>query len=282
MRAALRRAKGEADLALADINDGLAREPGNAAGLLARAQLRQGKGDAAAAIADYDAILKIDPNNAQIYYQRGSARERLSQRDGAIDDYRLALARDQNMTDARKALARLKVDDRQNKPRVAEQDKKPETAIKTPEKTADDKTGAIKVAPLKDEKKISVAIKSDEMPTQPAPKSQDMKSDGKIVRDGREHPSAERNTAKREAERRGKQHECEARLRKEREKPCASPISTGRSSRRSPAIGGPVRLKRDATSSHMKAAGAIRALPIFGTTGVSGLRQTPRNPVANK
>ena len=57
-RASLRKSKGDIDQALADANEGLARQPDNTAGLLARAQIKQMKGDTAGTIADYDALLK--------------------------------------------------------------------------------------------------------------------------------------------------------------------------------------------------------------------------------
>ncbi len=119
---------------LADLNDGLSRQPGNIAALLSRAQIKESQRDTAGAIADYDAILareaanaaalrarvallmdsknyaraaedydrliQLDPRNAQTYYLRGLAREQNNERDKAVADYKLALARDRNMADA--------------------------------------------------------------------------------------------------------------------------------------------------------------------------------------
>ncbi|MEI9805819.1 MAG: tetratricopeptide repeat protein [Pseudolabrys sp.] len=60
----------------------------------------------AKAIEDFDRAIQLEPRNSQTYFQRAQARERDNQRDKAIADYRLALARDQNNAEARKALAR--------------------------------------------------------------------------------------------------------------------------------------------------------------------------------
>ncbi len=103
-RAALRKAKGETDLVLADLNEGLSREPANRVGLLARAQIRQSKAKPPApspitmrcsranlitparcalapwrdgnqelrqGVADFDRVIRLEPRNAQAYYQRG-------------------------------------------------------------------------------------------------------------------------------------------------------------------------------------------------------------------
>ena len=56
---------------------------------------------------DFDRIIRLDPNKRRGYYQRGLAHEHGNDGAKAIADYKLALARDQHMIDARKALARL-------------------------------------------------------------------------------------------------------------------------------------------------------------------------------
>ena len=157
----MRKAKGDTALALADLNDGLTREPDNVVGLLTRAQIRQGKGETAGAIADYDAalrrdpknlaalnaramalmqtrsyakaaddfdrVIQLEPKNAQAYYQRGLAREQDKQFAEAAADYKMALDHDRTLSDARKALARAEAAARNNKPRVAEPKQKART-----------------------------------------------------------------------------------------------------------------------------------------------------------
>jgi tetratricopeptide (TPR) repeat protein len=160
----MRKAKGETNLALTDLNEGLTRQPDNVAALTARAEIKHAKGDMAGSIADYDAVLKrdpkdpgilrtramalietksyakavddldrairLDPRNAQAYYQRGLAREHDDQRVLAIADYKLALTHDRRMDDARKALARAMTDERNHKPHVAARTDKVDQATK--------------------------------------------------------------------------------------------------------------------------------------------------------
>ena len=69
------------------MNDGLAREPDNIVGLMARAQIRQSKGEAAGAIADYDAVLKHDPRNLPALNARAMALMQTKSYAKAADDF---------------------------------------------------------------------------------------------------------------------------------------------------------------------------------------------------
>jgi tetratricopeptide (TPR) repeat protein len=190
---------------MADLSDGLARDPDNIAGLMARAQIRQSKGETAAAIADYDSILKrdqknltalnaratalmqtksyakaaddldrviqIDPKNAQAYYQRGLARERDNKFSDAVADYKKAIERDRNMGDARKALARAEAGERRHKPSGVVEVKKPDAVIADAPlpPAAPRKEAAMPKPELKPEVKTPEAVKQASLPKEAVP-----------------------------------------------------------------------------------------------------------------
>ena len=88
----MRKAKGDSTGLLADLNDGLTRQPGNMAALNARADALMQTKNYAKAIEDFDRIVKLEPRNARVYYRRGQAYEQIRQRDQAIADYQAALS----------------------------------------------------------------------------------------------------------------------------------------------------------------------------------------------
>jgi tetratricopeptide (TPR) repeat protein len=218
-------------MALADLDAGLQRQPDNFAGLLARALIKQDKGDATGAIADYDAVLKGEPANTKAYYQRGLAREKVSQYEGAVADFRMALARDANMADARKALARALAMTPREKSRLAEGNVKSEVRAAPDSKESDKSTGAIagnpnvRLPPAPEKKSADVVLQKDA--GKPAQKMRETEKsqepiklqETKIEETKNQKPSEKLVRYERErktAEHHGKKHEKEARAQRQR------------------------------------------------------------------
>ncbi|UWU66728.1 lipopolysaccharide assembly protein LapB [Bradyrhizobium sp. NC92] len=89
-RAMFYRQKGEIDLAIADYNEIIERDPGNLNARLARASIYVQRRDHEAALADYDKVIELDRNNTYAYL--GRARLNLKDDvDRAIIDYDRAL-----------------------------------------------------------------------------------------------------------------------------------------------------------------------------------------------
>jgi hypothetical protein len=93
----------------------------------------------------------------------------------------------------------------------------PKDDAKTPV-AADSPKTAVPLPPLRNEKKISVAVTPEVKPPHEAKSIQKSKGVVKISRKEPDRKAAERSDKKREAEHRGKQHEKDARSHKEREK----------------------------------------------------------------
>ncbi|WP_135210028.1 tetratricopeptide repeat protein [Vitreimonas flagellata] len=78
------------DLALADCNAALAREPRYSAVLDSRGLVYLKRGDYARALADYEAALAIEPNNGHYLYGRGLTHRAMGRKDLADADMRQA------------------------------------------------------------------------------------------------------------------------------------------------------------------------------------------------
>lgn len=75
----------ELDVALADCNEALRVQPGDANVLDSRGLVNLKRGDFAAALADYEAALALEPRRGHYVYGRGLARLRLGQAEGQAD-----------------------------------------------------------------------------------------------------------------------------------------------------------------------------------------------------
>jgi hypothetical protein len=152
----LRKASGDSAGQMADLNEGLKRQPNNAAALYERGLLKNARNDAAGALADFDSAIKIEPtnseflksramlraagkgkdatqeiaaldelislepNNAKNYYRRGLAYTRDHDADRARADFKMALAKDRRMKEASRALDRLAKDSKHWKKKTVE------------------------------------------------------------------------------------------------------------------------------------------------------------------
>jgi tetratricopeptide (TPR) repeat protein len=150
---------------MADLNDGLKRQPNNAPALYERGLLRNGRNDITGALSDFDAAIKLDPNNAAFlksramarastkgkdasqeiaaldelisldpnsaknYYRRGLAHMRNHDADQARADFKTALAKDRRMKEARIALDRLTKESKHWKTKPVEVAEKPAPPI---------------------------------------------------------------------------------------------------------------------------------------------------------
>jgi tetratricopeptide (TPR) repeat protein len=85
-RAISRSKRGEADLALSDLNESLRLDPNYAPAYLNRGMARRGKGEAAAAVADYDEYLRREPDALLGLYDRSIAKVDLKDWNGALSD----------------------------------------------------------------------------------------------------------------------------------------------------------------------------------------------------
>ena len=115
----MRKTTGDANGMMADLNQGLSRQPNNAAARKARGEAFLRTKNYAKAIDEFGAVVRLQPGDATAYYLRGQARERNGERDKAVADYKLALARDGNLREAQKALSSALGEDRQPVKRAA-------------------------------------------------------------------------------------------------------------------------------------------------------------------
>jgi tetratricopeptide (TPR) repeat protein len=87
----LRRRQGDLDGALADFEQAIRFDPGDAAAYNGRGRVRHARGDLPRAITDYDQALRLDPHFANAYNNRGTARKAMGDLEGAVADYLRAL-----------------------------------------------------------------------------------------------------------------------------------------------------------------------------------------------
>jgi tetratricopeptide (TPR) repeat protein len=86
-RADLRKANGDVEGALDDLNQALRFNPHYVPAYCSRGNIRRGKGDLAGALADYNQAIRLDPNYANAYNGRGRIRQARGDLDGALADY---------------------------------------------------------------------------------------------------------------------------------------------------------------------------------------------------
>ncbi len=99
-RAILKKALGDLDGAIEDLDQAVARLPGNYVAYVNRGVAREAKGDHDGALADYDAAIAIDPTVAAAWANRGGVKYHRGDRAGAMEDYAKALGLDAGMPQA--------------------------------------------------------------------------------------------------------------------------------------------------------------------------------------
>jgi len=94
----VKRAKGDLDRAIFDLNRALELNPNIIHAYYNRGNAKQEKGDLKGAISDYDKAIELDPNHISAYINRGAAKQKKGDLDGAISDYDKAIELNPNNT----------------------------------------------------------------------------------------------------------------------------------------------------------------------------------------